>query len=162
MLGARTSNVLCVLLVVPATACGGALPVALTCGASPTVPTPGVPLAAALHLENTTDETVTILGMTIPWMYRHAAHFSAEGFEDPHVLADPGEYETLILLPGESAGGEIPLADRLLDTYGRSLEEVPGTYAVEVRTRLTLDPESSRQRSVEARCTFDVVVPARE
>lgn len=141
--------------------CGASSPLTFTCRATPETPTPGVPLAARLGLENTTGATVTVLGMTVPWVYRHAAHFEGGGFDDPHVLADPGEYETLVLLPGESAGGEVELADRLLDTYGRSMTEVPGTYEVDVRARLTLDPESSRERSVQATCSFEVVVPER-
>ena len=142
--------------------CAGAPPVALTCRVVPDSPTPGASVAAALTLENTTDATVTVLGMSVPWLYRHAAHFDAAGFEDPRVLADPREYETLILLPGETAGGEVPLGDRLLDSFGRSLEEVPGTYDVGVRARLTLDPDSPRQRAIETRCRFEVVVPPRE
>lgn len=150
------------LLAVSLVACGGAPPVTLTCRPSPETRAPGVALAAAFVIENTSTETVTILGMTVPWLYRHAVRFSAPGFEDPRVLADPGEYETLILLPGETAGGEVLLADRLLDGYGRSLEEVPGTYGVSADARLGLDPESSRARTLPVRCDFEVAIPVRE
>ena len=58
-------------------ACGGAPPVTMSCRVAPATPTPGVPLVAVVTLENVTPETVTILGMSLPWLYRHAAHFAS-------------------------------------------------------------------------------------
>jgi hypothetical protein len=150
----RAWLVLPVLLV----ACGGAPPISMTCHASPDPRVPGVPVVASIALRNDTAETVTIAGATIPWMYRHAAHFESPGFSDPHVIADPGQYEPVILPPRQSATGEVALHDRLVDSFGRGVDQIPGTHEVEIRVRLELDPRSTRRRHADAQCRFPLEV----
>jgi hypothetical protein len=137
--------------------CGGAPPVSMTCRTSPDRQ-PGVPATAAIALRNDTAETVTIAGASIPWLYRHAARFSAPGFSDPHVIAEPERYEPVILPPGQSATGEVPLHERLVDSFGRGIDQIPGTHEVEVRVRLELDPRSTRRRHADAQCRFPIEV----
>jgi hypothetical protein len=114
----------------------------------------------AISLTNDSTESITVLGMNVPWNYHHATHFSAPGYTDPILLADPGDYETLILLPGDTAGGEVPLPDRLVDSFGRSVTEIPGEHEIEVSARLELDPDTPRRRRMDARCTTTLTVDA--
>lgn len=130
----------------------------MTCRAEPTTAAAGTARLAHVELENTTDATVTLAGASVPWSYHHAAHFSSGEFTDPHVMIEPGEIETLIVLPGETAGGDIPLDGRLLDGFGHSIEDVPGAHEVEMRARLTIDPDTTRRRDSSMQCRFDVVV----
>jgi hypothetical protein len=139
--------------------CGGAPPVGMTCHAI-SDPLPGSPTTAAIELRNDTAVTITLTGATVPWLYRHAGHFSAPGFSDPHVIAEPGHYEPIILPPGQTAGGEIALHDRLVDSFGRAIDQLPGTHEVTLRTRLELDPGSTNRRHADAQCTFPVEVRA--
>ena len=135
-------------------ACASAPPLSMTCTAVPS----GTGLAAAIELRNDGDAAVTLEGNSLPWAYRHAAHFEAAGFSDPNVVVEPEPAETVILLPGETTGGEVALADRLVDGFGRSIEALPGEHEVEMTARLALDPETPRRRSHQVRCTFDLTV----
>lgn len=137
-----------------ATGCAGAPPISMHCTPS------GRGASTSMHVElhNDSDRSVTVAGESIPWNYRHAVHFAAPGFSDPHVVADPGSYETLILLPGDTAGGEVAIEGRLLDPFGRSITEIPGEHPVEGRSRLVLDPDTDRRGAVDARCTTTLTV----
>ena len=96
----------------------------------------------------------------MPVSYHHAAHFDGGDFTDPHVVIEPGEIETLIVLPGETAGGDIPLEGRLVDGFGRSIADIPGDHAVQMSARLMLDPDTTRRRSANVQCRFDLSVEA--
>lgn len=138
--------------------CAGTPPISMACR----VEGSGSASRVAIELTNGSTESVTVAGLTIPWNYHHATRFSAAGYSDPVLVVDPGDYETVILLPGDTVGGEVALPERLVDSFGRSITEIPGTHEIEARARLELDPDSPRRRHQDARCTATLTVDAGE
>lgn len=141
----------------------GPRPVVMTCRPLGDVHVEGAPLSAEVELRNESSEQVTVLGMNVPWVYRHAARFEADpDLHDPRVVADPGAHEDLALAPGASDRGDLDLTHRLVDSEGRSITTMPGSHRVRGHAQLTLDPGAPTQRDVEASCAFDVTIEPRE
>lgn len=138
-------------------------PIAMTCRPLGHVHVEGAPLSVRIELRNESTAPVEVVGIDVPWQFRHAVRFEAEpDFADPRVLADPGDPPSLRLAPGGSDRGDVDITERLIDPSGRSIARVPGSHRVRATARLTLDAGAPTAREVDVSCAFDLTIQPRE
>jgi hypothetical protein len=141
-------------------ACGAATsPIAMRCAPVGDTHLEGAPVSVRVELVNESGGEVTILGSTVPWQYEHAIELSADGFEAPRSVVDPGDEPNIPLAAGESDRGDVDVTERLRSA-GRSFAERAGTYQIRASARPVLAPGTPDQREVQVSCDFEVTIEA--
>ena len=88
-----------------------------------------------VELGNQTDREIEVLAAGVPWTFHHAVSFmiiegAPEGvtFENRLWVIDPPSVPDITIAAGETASGEVDLAQYLYSAEGKSIGQVPGTY----------------------------------
>lgn len=105
---------------------------ALACTPARTAVAPGEPIPVTVTITNSTGRTVTLVSISLPWVFHHAARFEVLGsdrFPNRITLLDPPTAPDVTVPSGGSVSGEVNLAE-YLGSETESINEVPGSYTV--------------------------------
>jgi hypothetical protein len=85
-----------------------------------------------MEIANRGERPVRLLGMSLPWIYHHAARFELVGsdkFQNRLTVLDPPTAPDVVVDPGTAVSGVVNLAE-YLGTDTTSINQAPGTYTV--------------------------------
>jgi hypothetical protein len=92
----------------------------------------GDPVPVEVEITNEGDEPVELLGMSLPWLFHHAAQFElvdSDRFHNRLTVLDPPEVPDAVIQPHTGISGQIELSS-YLGTDTESINDVAGAYTV--------------------------------
>jgi hypothetical protein len=96
----------------------------------------GGPLAVRVEIRNGSAHEVELLASGIPWIYHHALGFTVisgagrDVFQNRLWVVEPPAGPDLTVPAGATTSGMVDVARYLYTPEGKSIGEVPGTYAL--------------------------------
>lgn len=105
---------------------------ALVCAPARAAVAAGEPIPVTVTIANNTDRPVTLVSISLPWVFHHAARFEvlgADRFPNRITLLDPPTAPDVTVAAGDSVCGDVNLAD-YLGSETEAINEVPGAYTV--------------------------------